>query len=61
MSVGIPCAFPLKREDGSIDFSIVVCPECGEQIALSDRKDRESLSRVEYATHYEQAHEGGAS
>ncbi len=35
--------------------SLVVCPGCGLEIRLWDRKDDESFSTARYATHYEAA------
>lgn len=46
---GIPYA--RQNDDGT-----VTCPKCGERIRQGERKDFESFSGREYATHYEAEH-----
>ena len=52
MSFGIPYARKEHDEQGWY----AICPVCGEQVRLYERKDFESFSGSEYAAHYATQH-----
>ena len=54
--IGIPYAENFRRQDGSV---YALCPACGEEVPLAEKRDFESHCNQPYAEHYVAAHING--